>query len=69
MDLIVTSKPDLVRKSGIFPLLISDNSLTFGSVKLKNKSGLQNSPYFCVGANEIACTLPAKDLERGGNVE
>ena len=66
MDLIVTNKPDLVTQSGIFPLRISDNSLTFGSVKRKNKSGLQNSPYFCVGANKIACTLRAKDLERRG---
>ena len=41
-----------------------------GGIQNKSKttflSKLQNSPYFCVGANEIACTLRAKDLEQGG---
>ena len=40
IDLIVTTRKDLVSATGVFPLGISDHNLIYGTIRLKNKRPL-----------------------------
>ena len=37
LDLIVTTREDLINSSGVFPLGISDHHLVYATMRLKNK--------------------------------
>ena len=37
IDLIVTTRKDVITSPGVFPMGISDHDLTYASIRLKNK--------------------------------
>ena len=43
IDLIVTTRKDLVSATGVFPLGISDHNLIYATIRLKNKKTATNN--------------------------